>query len=242
MILSAHQPNYLPWLGLFEKIIRSDLFVVMDTVQYSERCFLNRNKIRTPDSWTWLSVPVIYTGKESNLRQIKINYEVDWGMKHWKSITYNYKKSKCFKKYEDFLYHYFSFEWDNLVDLNMSFINFVLDELNINTKIEYSSNNPEIQGKKSDLILSMCKAYNTALYYSGANGINYLKIKDFDEANIPIYYQNYKFPYYAQCQKGFVPSMSILDLLLNHGEDSKEILLKSQYPIIGKLKNKEVII
>ncbi|MDD5348183.1 MAG: WbqC family protein, partial [Candidatus Omnitrophica bacterium] len=56
MIVSVHQPQYLPWLGFFDKIARSDCFVFLDTVQYKEREFQNRNKIRTADGWMWLTV------------------------------------------------------------------------------------------------------------------------------------------------------------------------------------------
>ena len=59
MILTAHQPLFLPYLGHFAKIAESDVFVYLDTVRYSKWGWYSRNKIRTPDGWLWLVVPVL---------------------------------------------------------------------------------------------------------------------------------------------------------------------------------------
>lgn len=234
MIVTGHQPNYLPWLGYFEKIIRSDIFVVMDNVQYSTGSYLNRNKIRIPKGEMWLSVPVKYKDNEDmELRFIEINYDVKWAESHWKSICFNYKKTPFFEKYYDFFEGYFSTKWGNLVELNMAFINFVLKELDAKTSVVYASNYAEITGRKGDLVLSFCKAFSADLYYSGPSGKNYLNEEDFKSNNIDIYYHNYIHPTYKQRYSGFSPGMSILDLLMNHGPDCKGILLKNQPMIEG---------
>ena len=63
MIVSVHQPQYIPWIGYFHKIRSSDLFVLLDNVQYKKREFQNRNKIRTKEGSIWLTVPVAKTAK-----------------------------------------------------------------------------------------------------------------------------------------------------------------------------------
>ena len=79
MILTAHQPVYIPWLGLFHKIALSDKFVFFDEVQYLPRDWMNRNKIKTAAGATWLTVPVFKKGhREKKTSEIEINNELDW--------------------------------------------------------------------------------------------------------------------------------------------------------------------
>ena len=58
MILTAHQPSYLPWLGLISKIMKADLFCYFDCVQYQKKEYDNRNLIKTNSGILKLSVPV----------------------------------------------------------------------------------------------------------------------------------------------------------------------------------------
>ena len=95
MILTAHQPVYLPWLGLFHKISLADTYVFFDEVQYLPKDWMNRNKINSLNGETWLTVPVLRKGyRELKTSEIKINNKIDWRKKHLRSISLNYKKSK----------------------------------------------------------------------------------------------------------------------------------------------------
>jgi len=103
MILTAHQPVYLPWLGLFHKIALAEKFVFFNEVQYLPKDWMNRNKIKTPSGEIWLTVPVLRKGHRGmKTSEIKINNDIDWKRKHLNSIRLNYKKSLYFKKYFPF--------------------------------------------------------------------------------------------------------------------------------------------
>jgi len=136
MILTAHQPVYLPWLGLFHKIALSDSFVWFDQVQYQNKDWNNRNKILTNAGPIWLSVPVLNKGHyEIKLADIKINNMLPWKRKHFKSIKFAYEKSQYFNYYKDFFEDLYSKNWDLLSDLNLYILKFLLKELNINVPI-----------------------------------------------------------------------------------------------------------
>ena len=60
--ISIIQPNYIPWKGYFDLIAKSNKFVVLDDVQYTNRDWRNRNKIKTPSGLSWLTIPVLYKG------------------------------------------------------------------------------------------------------------------------------------------------------------------------------------
>jgi len=224
MIVSIHQPYYFPWLGFFEKIINADVFVYLDDVQYEKRNFYNRNKIKVPNGSAWITVPVMDSYKK-NMLDVEINNKENWQKKHLSSIIHNYKKAPFFKDHEEFLEEVFlKKKWTKLIDLNFFTLNYLLDALSIDTPIEYSSK-LNIKSTATQRLLDITKAVGANTYFSGSSGSKYMETELFDKENINIIYQDYKTPEYKQLGKGFEPNLSILDLLLNYGPDSKEIIL-----------------
>ena len=224
MIISVHQPQYLPWLGYFDKIARSDLFVFLDNVQYKEREFQNRNKIRTQLGWMWLTVPVISKGEgRQNISEVKIDNQITWQRKHLGSIKTAYSTAAYFKDYYPVLEEILSREWLYLKDLNLEIIRFVFKELAIITPIDFESK-LNIKTMSSQRIIDICKELNANTYLSGAGGRDYLQPELFAQENINILFHDFKHPVYKQCYEPFMANMSIIDLLFNYGKDSKEIL------------------
>ena len=167
MILTAHQPVYLPWLGLFHKISLAETFVYFDQVQYLPKDWMNRNKIRTKDGSIWLTVPVLRKGyRDLKTSEIEINNSTNWQKKHLRSISLNYKKSPYFENYIPFFEDVYSRKWEFLGDLNEYMLKWFLDELGI--KVNFlNAKNFKFQGEKSSLILNMCKKLDASTYISG---------------------------------------------------------------------------
>jgi hypothetical protein len=230
VILTAHQPVYLPWLGLFQKIQAADLFCVFDIVQYQKKDFNNRNKIKTKNGEMWLSVPVESKGYlDKKIHDIKI-LEDGWRRKHYKSIYFAYEKSIFFDKYiGDFEKIIFHGKQKFLTDLNFEILTFLLKSLNISTPIVKASDY-NFTGHKSDLVLDMCMKLNADTYIFGELGRNYVDIKSFSEKNINVLFQNYQHPKYKQLHGDFSPYMSVIDLLFNHGPNSFSILTNDRSP------------
>jgi hypothetical protein len=228
MILSVHQPQYIPWLGYFDKIARSDAFVFLDCVQYKEREFQNRNKIRTKDGWIWLTVPVATKGLgRQNIRDVKIDNSFSWRKEHLGGIRAWYGRAPFFEKYNPFFEELYSREWDSLSDLNIRIIGYILKELSISTPVYFESK-LDIKNKKTDRIIEICGKIKADTYLSGIGGKEYLEEEKFANSGIILKYQEFKHPVYKQQfmkDKGdFIPYMSILDLLFNEGPRSGEIL------------------
>lgn len=224
MIVSVHQPQYLPWLGFFDKIEKSDCFVYLDRVQYKSREFQNRNKIRTKDGWIWLTVPVMTKGKRGqSISEIKIDNELDWRKQHFLSLKTWYARAKFVDKYISSFEEVFSKDWEGLSDLNVYIINYILKQLAISTPVYFESK-LGINNTKTGRIIEICKKLNADTYLSGAGGKDYLDEGKFIEAGIKLVYQDYPHPAYEQCYSPFIPYMSIIDLLFNKGEESLKVL------------------
>lgn len=217
MIVSIHQPAYLPWLGYFDKIRRADCFVYLDTVQFQKQSFQNRNKIRTADGWTWLTVPVETKGKlyETPLKDLAINNRVDWRRKHLTAIAMNYGKATCFEAVMPSLTAAFERDWARLSELCYAMLLEFNQRLGIDTRIVKSSDMPEVDGAKSDLVVNLCRALGATRYLAGTLGRNYLEPEAFARHGITLDYQDYEHPVYRQAYPGFEPNMAVVDLLMN---------------------------
>ena len=170
MILTAHQPCYLPWLGLFHKIALADQFISFNQVQYQAKEWNNRNKIKTSQGPAWLSVPVFRKGRlKQSYKDVKINNNINWGRKHWNSLLLNYGKTPYFKHYADYFEDTYSRDWDRLIDLNETMLQWFLNTLGINIKIQ-SAEDYNFTGKKNDLVLDMCLKMGAKTYIFGGEG------------------------------------------------------------------------
>jgi len=175
MIVTIHQPEHLPWLGFFCKMAQSDLFVVLDTVQYEKNYFQNRNRIRSNSAatgLTWITVPVLTRGRShQSIKEVRIdNNNRRWGEKVWQSIRHNYVRAPYFEHYADFIREtYTNGAWDLLVDLNLHIIRHLKDELGIATPLVQASE-LKAKGSQTELLLAICQELGATRYLSGPGG------------------------------------------------------------------------
>lgn len=223
MIVSVHQPQYLPWIGYFHKIAHSDVFVFLDNVQYKKREFQNRNKIRAKEGSLWLTVPVITKEKYTQkINDVLIDKTSHWQKKHWQSIEMCYSKAKYFKEHYDFFKDTYEKDWDKLIDINMHVIKYILNCLEINIPV-YLETDLNIEGEKTTRIINICKKLNASTYLSGVGAKDYLIEEEFVKAGIKLIYQEFKHPEYTQVYPGFESHLSFIDLLFNCGKESGKI-------------------
>ena len=218
MILSAHQPAYLPWLGYFDKIARADVFVYLDTVQFEKNSFINRNQIKTPQGPLWLTIPVKTKGHTSgSLRSTEIDDAQPWRAKHLRSIEMNYRKAPRFEEQFSKIEALLRLPESNLAEFCFHQLQFWLDELAINTRIVRSSE-LSIDSAKSNLVLDLCQHFSAKHYLSGTLGRGYLIEDDFKRSEIHIEYQNFIPQPYPQLWGDFIPYLSILDWWMSKSE------------------------
>ena len=233
MTVSIHQHNYLHWLGFFNKVSQSDIYVVFDDVQYPMgKDFHNRNQIKTNNGKTWLTIPVIGKSERRKFNEIQIK-DNGWNEKHLNNIKNFYGKTKYFNDYYPDLEKFYTTTYDKLIDLNMDMNKWFFKLLDINTEIKYSSQICYYQDvfklnelKGLDKIIHILKQTNTTQYITskGPGASRYIDEKVFKDSNIELIWNEYKHPTYNQQFGDFIPYMSILDLLFNEGPNSKNII------------------
>lgn len=224
MILTAHQPMFMPWLGLFDKIARADVLCIFDDVPFERHGFGNRNYIKTHSGTQLLTVPVhLEDHLAKPAREVRICNDHAWRRKHVRSIELAYQKAPFFERYIGTLREIYAEEWKYLSGLNRVLLDWLLFELGIKVKIVTASEQ-RFSGAKSDLVLDMCKKLGATEYIFGSKGQDYCDTEAFVRSGIKVHFQYYRNPVYEQLHGAFAEHLSIIDLLMNCGPKSLRIL------------------
>jgi len=214
-----HQPNYLPWLGYFDKMRTADVFVLLDTVQYPRgRSVANRNRIRTGDDATLLTVPVsVPKGRDGKAAYDEIRFADDrWREKHIRTVAQAYAKAAHHAELADGFERPLR-EAGDLLDLNLRLIAWHRERFGIDTPTPRLSELGDDLGQKTDLIVELCRHFDCDVYLSGTGASAYNDEERLRAAGIELRYQRFDHPEYPQTGPGFIPKLAALDALLNCG-------------------------
>lgn len=228
MICTVHQPNYLPYLGFFEKAYRSDVFVLYDTTQFKKNDWQNRNKLCSGNGWQWISMPILHNfGQKIN--EVKIKDPEKSLLKNWRSIQVIYSKAPFYKQYSPVFEGIYHSKVEFISELNCKIIIAAAESLGLKTKFINSSELPKIESTSTQALIDLTRLAGADTYISGGEGINYLNMDLWNSTGLKIMFQKYHHPVYKQFNSPeFQPYMNILDLLFNCGEESLEIITKGQ--------------
>jgi hypothetical protein len=218
--LAILQSNYIPWKGYFDIIHDADVFIFHDDLQYTKNDWRNRNKVKTAQGSSWLSIPV--GTKEDRLICEVVMQDATWQKSHWNSLKLQYGKSAHFNLYRAFLEDvYLGRQWTNLSELNQYLIKRISsDFLQIPTQF-LDSREFHLAGKKQDRLLDLIVQSKATRYVSGPAAKNYIDPARFDELGIELVWKDYaNYPEYAQAHPPFEHGVTILDLLFHTGPDA----------------------
>ena len=227
MILSGHQANYLPYPGLFSKIFNSDCFIYVNDVKFENKSWQSRNRIIGENDFIVLTVPTLKKKSSQIIKDVEINNKTNWKYKHFKSIEINYKKSSYFKKYIKFFEDLYSKEWKKICDLNIYVTNFVIKELDISTKIIYDTNY-SFEKKKTERLIEMCQKTNADTYLSNLGSQSYVDLYLFKKRKINHFFIDFKSEPYRQKKRGFVPNLTVFDMLFFCGKEETKKIVKNK--------------
>jgi len=225
MRVTVHQPQYLPWSGLFDKIDQADGFVVLDNVQYEKNEWQNRNRIKTPQGWCWLTVPVHYHFPQ-RLRDVTIAGG-DWQRTHWRAMTQSYRKTPHFDRYAPLFEPLYTTAWRSLVELNLATMEKLATALGIRWAPRLATE-MALTDDPNQRLIDICQQLGADCYLAGSGSRHYLDHERFKSAGIAIEFQQFEHPTYPQLYGAFEPALSAVDLLFNCGPESLALLRRAR--------------
>lgn len=225
MIIAIHQPNYLPWIGFFDKLDQSDKFVLLDKAFFTKSEYIHRNNIKTPQGSHTLTVPV--SNKDAPINEVRIAFDKSWKNQHWKVIESNYKKCPYWNKYKDGIEEIYNNKWEHLSTFNITIIKYLKRVLNISSELYVESEFGLDFGKGNARNSNIVSHLKGDIYLSGNGARVYNDVSEFEKKQIQLVYQNFTHPTYTQRWGSFIPNLSIIDMLFNCGPFTMEII-KSQ--------------
>jgi hypothetical protein len=223
MMVTIHQPEHLPWTGFFHKMSMAEAYVILDAVPFTKNNWQNRNKLVDREGKEfWVTVPVIMKGHTtSTIRNIAIDNAQEWRRKYLGRIEQAYCRHPFYPQYAPDLRAIVMHPHLRLFELNMALIRFLRQAMGISTPI-WMASELGVSGKQSTLLLDICRKLDADRYLSGPSGRNYLDRELFARAGIGIDFHEFKPPAYKAEQ--YVPGLSTLDVLFNHGPQSARII------------------
>ncbi|HBR15970.1 MAG TPA: hypothetical protein DD723_10620 [Candidatus Omnitrophica bacterium] len=219
------QPTYLPWQGYFDLMDQSDVFVLLDSVQFDKRSWQQRNRVKTSRGECMLTVPVLTKGKSlQKICEVEIDATSKFCAEHLKAIELNYAKARYFRQYIDSLRGIYLKQPKYLCDLTVDMIFWIKNVLGIRAELLRSSS-LGVEGTKADLLVEICRKTGADVYLSPARSRDYIGDgRLFTDHGIALLYHHYTPPVYTQLFGDFIPYLSVLDLIFNEGDRSLSVI------------------
>ena len=231
------QPTYLPWLGYFDLIANVDDFLFLDDVKFNKSSFHHQNKILGKNGSILLSVPT-HANKgrmESMIDDVTIDNNKRWQIKHLKSIEQSYSRAEFYGEIFHNIEKILLSDIETLSELNIRLIKLFASVLSLEVKFHISSQLENLSKDRILRLIDFCKMQNCNYYFSPSGSLGYLDTIEnkalFRDADIKVFFQDFRIIPYQQKKEEFVPNLSILDALMHCGPDGTKEILKQSHQI-----------
>lgn len=222
-VIVIHQPDFLPYLGFFHRLLSCDVFVILDHVQVLRRGWHHRDRIKGPYGEHWLTIPLVRSGRETRICEARIDYSSNWPQKHLQTIGQFYRKAPFFHEIFPAIKRSFEKGHIFLLDLNLELLDFFLQFFDINVQTRKSSE-LGVKTKKLQLIVDLVEATRGTHYLSGIGAREYLSETPFKELGVSLVWQSYAPIRYPQRFGDFIENLSVLDFAMNCGSSLRTYL------------------
>lgn len=226
-VVAIHQPNFLPWLGYFHKLLNCDVFILLDDVQFPRgKSYASRVSIKSPNGPVWLTVPVRGKGDLSSIKDVETVAAIDWQRKHLKTIEACYAKAKYFKGYFSIIEQIYKLNCCNLADFNIKLIKALAGCFEAPARMIRASELDIAHSGSLERLIKLVKYVGGTKYLTGTGkgSLRYLDGDAFEREGVKVIYQEFAHPQYPQLWGEFVSNLSTIDLIFNCGTDGKKIL------------------
>jgi hypothetical protein len=222
------QPNYIPWKGYFDIIHAVDVFIFLDDVQYTQRDWRNRNRIKLASGGsTWLTVPTL-GGRSQSIHEVRIDRTQDWPRKHAQALRHSYARTPFFERYHPRFVEIVSSSFERLADLDIALTKQICEWLGIERELRRSSEMGGA-GTKDERLVDLAQEVAGDSYLSGPAARDYIVPKRFEDAGIALRYHDYAgYAAYPQISAPFDHYVTVLDLLFAIGPDAPDYVWGSR--------------
>ena len=223
------QPFYLFLRKHFHQVQRADVYFYMDDTQFVKNGHMNRNRIKGPNGYIWLTVPILQKDRfGQTLNQVEINNTENWRKKHWKTILQNYKRAPFFEKYSGFFEDVYTKEWNLLIDLNIYLIEQITSFLGIqNTKFKKLSELGIENRNPTQRLIEICENAGATRYIIGNRAKDYMDGSLWKKTKVILEYFEPEYPPYPQLWGDFLDNCAIIDILFNCGPEAGKYIWDS---------------
>ena len=196
-------------------------------MQFETKSWQSRNRIIGEKDFILLTVPTLKKKGFQKINEVEINNTTNWKFKHFKSIEINYKKSSFFKIYIKFFEELYSKDWKKICNLNIYITNFIIKELGIETKIFYDTDY-SFKEKKTGRLIEMCKQVKANSYLSNLGSQSYVDLHLFKKNKLDHFFIDFISKPYRQKKTGFIPNLTVFDMLFFCGKEKTIKAIKSK--------------
>jgi len=217
------QPSYIPWRGFFHQVQKADVFVFYDDVQYDDRGWRNRNRVKTAGGPQWLTIPVFSRGAQveaTPIHEVPICWDRPWARKHWSTIRHAYSRAPFFARYAALVESLYARRDERLADFTIEFIVALSRELGLERTRFLRSSTLGVTGDRMERLLGILKAVGGRHYISGPSARAYVDESMLRGAGISVEFMVYDYPEYEQLHPPYDPQVSVLDLLFMKGPEA----------------------
>lgn len=227
-LVAIHQPNFLPWLGYFDKLARADVFVLLDTVQFpkSGGTWMNRVRLGVGAEPAWITVPVVraYSGRR-RVNEIRIDERRPWRARMLRTIEQSYAWAPFFDEVMPLVRRLLMIDTDVIADFNESGIRILASSLGLDQRKITRSSLYGTSGSSTDLLIELTRAVGGTAYLSGAGADGYQDPDKFARSGVELVRQEFDHPTYPHRFNPAVPGLSVVDALMACGFAGANALL-----------------
>jgi hypothetical protein len=229
MIISANHPYFAPFPGFFHKALLSDALIILDEVQFPQgTTWISRNRFKNDQGPLWLTMPVWKKGLgRQQINRVRICYERGWPRKHLESLKSAYGHAPYLGDHLSFIEELFAVRFEKLIDLNQAIIHYLMDCLQIKTRLVLLSE-LGVKARVTQLLIEICKAMGASTFLALSQAQKYLDAELFQQNGIELRGFRYVPPVYPQLWGDFLANLSTFDLVFNCGPRARDILLRQQ--------------
>ena len=226
MIISAGRPYFAPFPGFFSRVHQSDIFVVLDSVQFPRgTTWITRNRFKNDRGTLWMTIPVWKKGLGlQKIHEVRICQDSHLQVKHLKSLKQAYASAPYFPEHQSFLNYIFSGRIERLIDFNLAILRHLLLNLGIDTEVRLLSE-LTVHARGEQLLVEICRYFNASSYLAPGAAASYFDNRTFENAGIELALHKANSRVYPQLWGKFLPDLSAFDLVFNCGPKARDIML-----------------